>query len=151
MRIATHDGSFHADEIFALAALTLHDENAEIVRTRDRDALAAADVRVDVGFRDDVSTGDFDHHQRDFSATRPNGVGYASFGLVWREHGVRICGGDQEAADVVDATLVQAVDASAPGPRSRRSRRDPRRRCARRRRRRRRGRASPPGWPPAGR
>ena len=117
MRIATHDGSFHADEIFALAALTLHDENAEIVRTRDRDALAAADVRVDVGFRDDASTGDFDHHQRDFSATRPNGVGYASFGLVWREHGVRICGGDQEAADVVDTTLVQAVDASDTGQR----------------------------------
>ena len=115
MRIATHDGSFHADEVFALAALTLHDEDAEIVRTRDHDALAAADVRVDVGFRDDASTGDFDHHQRGFSATRPNGVGYASFGLVWREHGVRICGGDQEAADVVDATLVQAVDASDTG------------------------------------
>jgi uncharacterized UPF0160 family protein len=117
MRIVTHDGSFHADEVFALAALTLRGEDAEIVRTRDRDALAAADLRVDVGFRDDAATGDFDHHQREFSAVRPNGVGYASFGLVWREHGARICDDDQEVVDAVDASLVQTVDASDTGQR----------------------------------
>jgi uncharacterized UPF0160 family protein len=39
------------------------------VRTRDRDALAQADLRVDFGFRDDAATGDFDHHQRDFEHT----------------------------------------------------------------------------------
>ena len=62
MLIATHDGSFHADEVFAVAALGLLGDPAEVVRTRDRDALARADLRVDVGFRDDASTGDFDHH-----------------------------------------------------------------------------------------
>jgi uncharacterized UPF0160 family protein len=115
MLIATHDGSFHADEVFAIAALGLLGTPVEVVRTRDRDALAQADVRVDVGFRYDTSTGDFDHHQRDFDTARANGVRYASFGLVWREFGVRVCDGDQEVADAVDATLVQPVDANDTG------------------------------------
>ncbi len=115
MLIATHDGSFHADEVFAVAALRLLGGPVEVVRTRERDALAQADVRIDVGFRDDASTGDFDHHQRDFDAVRDNDVRYASFGLVWREYGAPVCGGDQEVADAVDATLVQSVDANDVG------------------------------------
>ena len=98
MVIATHDGSFHADEVFAVAALGLWDATAEVVRTRDPEALANADLRVDVGFRDDARAGDFDHHQRGFDAARANGVRYASFGLVWREFGVRICDDDAEVA-----------------------------------------------------
>jgi uncharacterized UPF0160 family protein len=117
MRIATHDGSFHADEVFAVAALGLLGEPVEIVRTRDREALAAADVRVDVGFRDDPAGGDFDHHQRGFDRQRANGVGYASFGLIWEHYGARICGGDADVAASVDATLVQTVDANDTGQR----------------------------------
>jgi uncharacterized UPF0160 family protein len=115
MLIATHDGSFHADEVFAIGALSLLGDPVEVVRTRDRDAVARADLRVDVGFRDDPSAGDFDHHQRDFDRARPNGVRYASFGLVWREFGARVCDGDQEVADAVDATLVQPVDGNDTG------------------------------------
>jgi uncharacterized UPF0160 family protein len=101
MLIATHDGSFHADEVFAIAALRLLGDPVEVVRTRDRDAQAQADVRVDVGFRHDAGSGDFDHHQRDFDAARANGA--------------RVCGGDQEVADAVDDTLVQSVDANDTG------------------------------------
>jgi uncharacterized UPF0160 family protein len=117
MLIATHDGSFHADEVFAIAALSLLSDPVEVVRDRDRDALAQADLRVDVGFRDDAGTGDFDHHQRGFDAARQNGVRYASFGLVWRAFGARICDGDQQIADAVDETLVQSVDANDTGQR----------------------------------
>lgn len=124
MRIATHDGSFHADEVFAIAALQLLDPDGaggtgplEVVRTRERDLIAAADLRVDVGFRDDPASGDFDHHQRGFARARPNGVRYASFGLVWREFGTRVCGGDEQVAAAVDATLVQSVDAADSGQR----------------------------------
>jgi uncharacterized UPF0160 family protein len=117
MVIATHDGSFHADEVFAVAALGLLGEPAEVVRTRDPAALAAADLRVDVGFRDDARAGDFDHHQRGFDAARANGVRYASFGLVWREFGVRVCDGDVEVAAAIDETLVQTVDANDTGQR----------------------------------
>jgi uncharacterized UPF0160 family protein len=115
MRVATHDGSFHADEVFALAALSLLDGPLEIVRTRDREVLAACDARVDVGFRADPATGDFDHHQRDGGGERANGVRYASFGLVWREHGAALCGGDAEIAARVDESLVQGVDANDTG------------------------------------
>ncbi|HEX5194007.1 MAG TPA: MYG1 family protein [Solirubrobacteraceae bacterium] len=119
MLVATHDGSFHADDVFAVAALTLLNEPAgiEVIRTRDRDLLATADVRVDVGFRDDPATGDFDHHQRGFDRARANGVAYASFGLVWERYGERISGGDAEVAGTVDATLVQTVDANDTGQR----------------------------------
>ena len=115
MHAATHDGSFHADEVFALAALSLLDESLQITRTRDRDAQAAADVRVDVGFASDPATGDFDHHQRGGAGERDNGVAYASFGLVWRAYGARVCGGDAEVAARVDEVLVQGVDANDTG------------------------------------
>ena len=115
MRVATHDGSFHADEAFAIGALSLLGEPVEIVRTRDEAELAAADVRVDVGFRDDPATGDFDHHQRGGAGERPNGIRYASFGLVWRRHGVQLCDGDADVAARVDQTLVQGVDANDTG------------------------------------
>jgi uncharacterized UPF0160 family protein len=117
MLITTHDGSFHADEVFAIAALGLLGDPVEVVRTRDRDAHTQADLRVDVGFREDASTGDFDHHQRDFDGARANGVRYASFGLVWRAFGARVCNGDQQVADTVDETLVQPVDANDTGQR----------------------------------
>jgi uncharacterized UPF0160 family protein len=115
MLIATHDGSFHADEVFAIAALGLLGGPIEVLRTRDRESLARADVRVDVGFRYDPATGDFDHHQREFDGMRANGIRYASFGLVWREFGARVCNGDQDVADAVDASLVQGVDANDTG------------------------------------
>ncbi len=117
MQVATHDGSFHADEVFAVAALTLLEPTVDVVRSRDPKTLAAADVRVDVGFRDDAEAGDFDHHQRGFERTRANGVGYASFGLVWAYHGARICGDEAAVAESVDATLVQTVDANDTGQR----------------------------------
>ena len=114
MLIATHSGTFHADEVFAIAAMKLLPEPVEVLRTRNREMLAEADVRIDVGFSHDPSSGDFDHHQREFDLTRENGIGYASFGLIWREYGALICG-DAEVADAVEQTLVQPVDANDTG------------------------------------
>lgn len=115
MRIATHNGSFHADEVFAIAALGLLAEPFDVTRTRDRDEIAAADVRVDVGFESDPGAGAFDHHQRGGAGARDNGVQYASFGLVWRAFGARVCGGDADVAARVDEVLVQGVDAQDTG------------------------------------
>src|SRR5687767_9454951 len=114
MRVATHDGSLHADEVFAIAALSLLGEPLDIVRTRDDAVLAACDVRVDVGFRSDPATGDFDHHQKGGAGERPNGVRYASFGLVWREHGAALAG-SPEAAAAIDERIVCGVDANDVG------------------------------------
>jgi len=113
--VATHDGGFHADDVFAVAALRLVEPPLALVRTRDRALLDQADVRVDVGLRDDPATGDFDHHQKGGAGARANGIPYASFGLVWRHHGAAICGGDARVADRVDARLVQGVDAIDTG------------------------------------
>jgi uncharacterized UPF0160 family protein len=115
MQVVTHDGSFHADEVFAVAALGLLPGPLEVVRSRDPRILADADLRVDVGFHYDPPNGDFDHHQRGFDMVRDNGVGYASFGLVWLEFGPRVCGGDQDVADAVERALVQAIDANDTG------------------------------------
>ncbi len=115
MQVATHDGSFHADDVFAVAALRLAFPGLDVVRSRDRELLDRADLRVDVGFRDDAATGDFDHHQKGGAGARPNGIPYASFGLVWRRHGAALCGGDERAADEVDVRLVQGVDAIDTG------------------------------------
>jgi uncharacterized UPF0160 family protein len=117
VRVATHPGGFHADDVFAVAALRLAHpaEVVDVVRTRDAAQHAAADVRVDVGGRDDPSTGDFDHHQKGGAGARPNGIRYASFGLVWKAFGAHVCGGSQEAADAIDERLVQGVDANDTG------------------------------------
>ena len=115
MRAATHDGSFHADDVFAIAVLRLAEPDLEVVRSRDPEVLAGCDVRVDVGLRDDPATGDFDHHQKGGAGERDNGIPYASFGLVWRRHGTALCGGDERTAAEVDARLVQGVDAIDTG------------------------------------
>jgi uncharacterized UPF0160 family protein len=118
MRVATHPGNFHADDVFAIAALRLaaarDGEAVEVVRTRDAAAQAAADARVDVGGRDDPATGDFDHHQKGGAGERANGIRYASFGLVWRHVGARLTGSDEAAASI-DERLVQGVDANDTG------------------------------------
>jgi uncharacterized UPF0160 family protein len=115
MRAATHDGSFHADDVFAIAVLRMVTPDLEVVRSRDADVLSGSDVRVDVGLRDDPEAGDFDHHQKGGAGERANGIPYASFGLVWRLHGAALCGRDELAAAEVDARLVQGVDAIDTG------------------------------------
>jgi uncharacterized UPF0160 family protein len=114
MRAATHPGNFHADDVFAIAALRLAEGDVEVVRTRDRAEQDAADVRIDVGGRHDPATGDFDHHQKGGAGERPNGIRYASFGLVWAHVGERVAGGPEEAA-AIDERLVQGVDANDTG------------------------------------
>jgi uncharacterized UPF0160 family protein len=114
MRVATHPGNFHADDVFAVAVLELVHGELQIVRTRDDDTVAAADARVDLGGRSDPAAGDFDHHQRGGAGERANGIRYASFGLVWREFGPRLAG-SEDAAAAIDERLVQGVDANDTG------------------------------------
>ncbi|HMJ33634.1 MAG TPA: MYG1 family protein [Baekduia sp.] len=115
MKVATHPGNFHADDVFAIAVIGLvADGPLEILRTRDEALHAAADVRVDVGGRSDPATGDFDHHQKGGAGERPNGIRYASFGLAWRAYGERLAG-SADAAAAIDERLVQGVDANDTG------------------------------------
>ena len=110
-RIGTHDGSFHADDVFAVATLMLLFPEATVVRTRDDEQLRLCHVVVDVGGACDPMNEAFDHHFREGRETpRPNGVEYSSFGLVWKKYGGDLAG-SAEAARMVDERLVQGIDA----------------------------------------
>ncbi len=130
--IATHSGSFHADDVFGVGILMGVFPSHSLLRTRNQALIEAADFVVDVGGTWDAATGRFDHHQRGFTGARPAhqtdghtvpGVGYASAGLVWAAHGrayvqawARGKGHNLDAqavADVVrsiDHSLVQYLD-----------------------------------------
>ena len=113
LRVGTHSGSFHADEVFALATLRIAHGALEIVRSRDPKVLAECAMRIDVGRRYDPSTGDFDHHQGGVGE-RLNGVRYASFGLIWQHVGVELAG-SPEIAHRIDASIVTPIDAGDNG------------------------------------
>ncbi|SBS27270.1 hypothetical protein MAQ5080_00764 [Marinomonas aquimarina] len=109
--IATHNGNFHADDVFAVAALKTIYPSAEVVRTRDLALLDKADIVLDVGGVYDADNGRFDHHQRGGAGARDNGIPFSSFGLMWQKYGLELCNGNQEIADAVDKNLVSVIDA----------------------------------------
>ncbi len=115
--LLTHSGVFHADDVFAAATFLLAHENEEwqIVRSRDEAKIAGADAVLDVGGVYDPAKLRFDHHQKGGAGVRENGIPYAAFGLVWKEFGAVICGGDFFTARQIDDSLVSALDANDNG------------------------------------
>ena len=111
LTIATHNGNFHADDVFSIAALKNIFPSFNLIRTRKLELIAKADIVIDVGGEYDADTGRFDHHQRGGAGQRENGIPYSSFGLVWQKYGLEICQGNQEVANSVDAGLVSTIDA----------------------------------------
>lgn len=113
LTVVTHDGGFHADEVFACATLTLWAEKnnfkLKIIRNRDKAVADKADIVVDVGMEYTSERNRFDHHQKGGAGLHKNGIPYASFGLVWRKYGPMICD-SQEIADRVEKYLVMPID-----------------------------------------
>jgi len=109
--IVTHDGNFHADDVFSIAALKHIFPSFKLIRTRDLELIAKADIVVDVGGEYDPDTDRFDHHQRGGAGERENGIPYSSFGLIWQKYGLEICEGNQDVANAVDSGLVSTIDA----------------------------------------
>ena len=115
MRIITHSGRFHTDEVFACAALSLlYPGEVEIIRSRDPEVWATGDIVVDVGGVYDATLGRFDHHQEGGAGTRENGIPYSSFGLVWKHYGEKIAG-SVFAAATIDQRLAEPIDAGDNG------------------------------------
>jgi uncharacterized UPF0160 family protein len=96
----THGGKFHADDVFSTALLQILRPDIRITRgftvPDDFDGIV-----YDVGF------GMFDHHQEP-RETRPNGVPYAAFGLLWRVLGPGLVGENQ--ARLIDENFIQPLD-----------------------------------------
>jgi uncharacterized UPF0160 family protein len=109
--IATHNGNFHADDVFSVAALKSIYPSFKLIRTRDLEIIGKADIVIDVGGEYDPAAGRFDHHQRGGAGERENGIPYSSFGLIWQKHGLEICQGNQDVANAVDTGLVSTIDA----------------------------------------
>lgn len=86
MIIATHDGSFHADETLACAILSYVYDKPQIIRSRDPKLLETADLIIDVSGINDHKH--FDHHSNEFNLKRDNGINYATAGLMWLKFGI---------------------------------------------------------------
>jgi uncharacterized UPF0160 family protein len=109
--IVTHNGNFHADDVFSIAALKKVFPSFNLIRTRDLALIEKADIVIDVGGEYNPESGRFDHHQRGGAGERENGIPYSSFGLIWQKYGLEICQGNQEVANAVDSGLVSKIDA----------------------------------------
>lgn len=109
--VVTHNGNFHADDVFSIAALKYILPTFKLIRTRNLDVINKADIVIDVGGEYAPETGRFDHHQRGGAGERENGIPYSSFGLIWKKYGLAICDDNQEVANAVDAGLVSVIDA----------------------------------------
>jgi len=99
IKIGTHNGTFHCDEVLACFMLRTLDEykNAQIVRTRDQSVLDTCNIVVDVGAVFDAEKKRFDHHQRSFTDTMNSlnpkykwTTKLSSAGLVYFHYGMEI-------------------------------------------------------------
>lgn len=113
IKVATHDGFFHADEVFAIAVLKIYFANTgkemELIRTRDQEIFDKCEMVIDVGNVYEPDKGRFDHHQKGKAGNHENGLPYAAFGLVWKHFGSAIT--SKAVAEYVEQKLVTPIDA----------------------------------------
>lgn len=115
VKIVTHSGNFHADDIFSVATLDiLYKGDIEVSRTRDTDIIDSGDIVLDVGQVYDPDKKRFDHHQPEGAGQRENGIPYASFGLIWKHFGRELCSND-DVWKKIDEKIVQSIDADDVG------------------------------------
>jgi uncharacterized UPF0160 family protein len=123
MKVVTHSGTFHADDVFASAVLRLALGDFDFIRTRDTALIATADIVFDVGGIYDPIRKRYDHHMRDLPR-REDGTPYSSVGLIWRDYGRDalprfVPGIEEDALDAVwqdiDNTLILAIDQADNG------------------------------------
>jgi uncharacterized UPF0160 family protein len=110
MDIQTHDGLFHADEVFACAFIkyVYPYEPIRIFRTRDTN-IKDIDLYIDVGGKFDGNTY-FDHHFREFNELHYNGIPKSSFGLIFDEYS-HLLEMDEKIINRIRNTIVIPIDA----------------------------------------
>ena len=114
IKIGTHNGAFHCDEVLACSMLKLLPEykDATIIRTRNPELLNTCDIVVDVGGVFDPSTHRYDHHQKTFSdsmASLKKGkwvTKLSSAGLVYAHFGEKII---SQVVGTKDEALVKRI------------------------------------------
>jgi uncharacterized UPF0160 family protein len=121
MILATHNGTFHTDDVMAAAVLLQVFPKSEIIRTRDPELIKTAGVVFDVGGIYKPEDGKFDHHFKN-SPTRSNGVQYSSVGMIWKTYGrdyLKSCGIHpseiEDRWEKIDARIILGVDLQDTG------------------------------------
>lgn len=111
----THSGEFHPDDIMSAALLSLIFPGIEFARTCDQEELKTAmasqeHIVFDVGGEYSPRLWNFD--SKGASITRPNGVRYSSFGLLWKVFGYEYCKSAISCfgLNIDPAKLVESVD-----------------------------------------
>lgn len=112
----THNGKFHADEVFATAVLQQLYPDLEVIRSRDPATIAQGDFVYDVGGIYDHETRRYDHHQPG-ALKRESGLTRSAFGLIWLHYGQDYCEGDEAIWERIDKRLVRGIDAGDNGER----------------------------------
>ncbi|VDK39356.1 unnamed protein product [Taenia asiatica] len=117
MKLGTHNGVFHCDELLALAMLRQLPEyrDAELVRSRDPARLQDCDVLFDVGAEFDPDRHRYDHHQTSFDKTikdfypdlKPV-VKLSSAGLIYVHFGKRVIASIL-GEESTDSNVVRAI------------------------------------------
>jgi len=106
LKVATHSGTFHADDVFAFTMLRAATQGRlQLTRTRDASLLAGADVVFDVGGILDTAAGRYDHHMRN-GPKRPSDEPFSSAGLIWRDYGEAVV---RQFAPSATPEAVQAI------------------------------------------
>lgn len=86
MKLVTHSGRFHYDEILSTSMLLRLYPDATLTRTRDNSVIATGDIVYDVGGAFDPEARRFDHHQAGFFETfsEKYSIKLSSSGLVFK-------------------------------------------------------------------
>lgn len=121
LKLFTHNGIFHADEVFATAFLSLMADDIEVIRGGDEDVPAGDEWIVY-----DIGGGELDHHtveNKENNGTHPNtNIPYAACGLVWKKYYQDILyeqGCPEEYVEQVykkvEVSLIYGIDATDNG------------------------------------
>lgn len=96
----THNGRFHADDVFSAALLKILKPDIKIIRKSKVPENYG-------GLVFDLRNGEYDHHGQNVKV-RENGTEYASFGLLWNKYGKLLVG--EKYARSFDETFIQPLD-----------------------------------------
>lgn len=114
--LITHNGIFHADDVFSTAFMKYWIERKgyelhEIMRVSDVKEEVTELPGYVTPIIYDIGDGEFDHHTT--QEYRENGVPYAAFGLLWRRYAPEIFG--YNFVRRFDKEFVQPIDAQDNG------------------------------------
>ena len=105
----THNGTFHADDVFSTMFMERLFENITLIRLNDY-----KDDKTKIAY--DIGLGKFDHHGADYDKKRANGIHYCGFGLLWQEYGLKYLRqikvkNPEKVFEILDELLVVQIDA----------------------------------------